>query len=172
MPRIGLPAAARSRSAASRPRSRRPAIAERRRADARQHREVGVAHGVGVVGDLRVAPRRANASSTERTLPAPYAQIATVHSRPFVDGSSAPSRRTASRSARPTALHAASATWCGSRPVALDVQRHARRLREALERVAREARDPPARSISAPRRPPRSTAARASASSIGTTAEP
>ena len=34
----------------------------------------------------------------------------------MVDGSPAPSGRTAARSARPTALNAASATWCASRP--------------------------------------------------------
>src|SRR4051812_21290365 len=40
-----------------------------------------------------------------------------VHRRPFVDGSPALSVCTATRSARPTALNAASAMWCASAPV-------------------------------------------------------
>ena len=54
----------------------------------------------------------------------------------------------------------------------LDVDAHARRCRRGSGACASRARGRAARSIADARRPPRSTAARASASSIGTTASP
>ena len=140
MPRIGPPAAARSRSAVSRPRAAQARHRGRRRADAR----------AGPRGRRRArrrrprrsppsAPRRSNASCTERTLPAPYAQIATFTAGPSSTelGAVAPHRiaqRAPDRLAR--GLGDVMRIAAGR----AHVQRHARRLREALERVAREAR--------------------------------
>src|SRR5262249_29840785 len=82
-------------------------------ADAGQHREVGARD---VVGHLRAEPTQRDLDRAD----VPGAVIADrdLHSTPFVDGMPADSARSATRSARPTALYDASTTWCGSRPPA------------------------------------------------------
>ena len=57
------------------------------------------------------------------------------HSDPFVEPVAAPSIEHASRSARPSALNAASATWWSSSPVGVHVEGQACLDREPLERV-------------------------------------
>ena len=72
MPRIGLPG---GRALAERVVEPAAAQSPPSRSAAEptpgQDREIGVAHGVGVSAIAAVAPSRANASCTERTLPAP-----------------------------------------------------------------------------------------------------
>ena len=71
MPSVGPPGATRSRSASSRPRSRSPAIALARRADAGEHGEVRGGDVAGLDVTRASAPSRPKAATTERTLPAP-----------------------------------------------------------------------------------------------------
>src|SRR5690348_12612103 len=138
----------------------------RRRAHAGEHGDI-------CAGDIR---DHVDAVPAERKLDRAHVARAVladrrVHIVPLVEGRPSPSARTALRSARPTALNAASATWCSSRPVASTwIAARAACARLASMWPAR----PGSRSSasSAWGRPPRSTAARASASSIGTTASP
>src|SRR5579862_3328279 len=135
-------------------------------ADARQHREVRAAD---VVREARAQPRERQRDRAQ--VAGAVLADGDVHSTPFVDGNPALSLRTAARSARPTALNAASATWCESRPVASTWIE----ARVACARLASMCSARPgslSSRSSACGRPPRSTAARASASSIGTTASP
>ena len=92
-----------------------PQLRHRRagRADARQHREVG---GRDVVDELGTEPAQRDLDRAD--VPGAVVADRDLHSRPFVDGIPDDSSRSAVRSARPTALYAASATWCASRPVA------------------------------------------------------
>ena len=116
-------------SAASCPRARSPAIAARaiRRPAGRRGRRRG---------RRRRAPRRAARSGPDRAhVAGSVLADRNLHSRPFVDGSPAPSERTAARRRAPTALNAASATWCASRPEASTLIEGARGLREAREHV-------------------------------------
>src|SRR4051794_6312991 len=151
-----------------------PAVAQAlhrraRRADAGQHREVG---GLHVVDQLGTEPCEGKLHRADVAGAVTADRNRLAHNTPFVEGSSAASpTRLASRSARPTALNAAPATWCESRPSALTCSV----IRPACAKDSSTCRASPGSSaseISAPRRPPRSTAARASASSIGTTADP
>ena len=103
-----------------------------RRADAGKNSEVGRAH-VCRLGDSEPGEREPHAAHVAGAVLADR----DVHSTPFVDGSPAPSVRTAARNARPTALNAASATWCASRPDALPWIDRASGLREALQHVHR-----------------------------------
>ena len=118
-----------------------PRRAARRRARAPRAR--GGARGVADAGDHRER-RLANTSAASSLPPAPRparskrgadaAQVARAvvgenarfTASPFVEPAAAPSRAHASRSARPSALNAASATWWSSSPARLDVQREAR----------------------------------------------
>ena len=84
-----------------------------RRADARQHREVGL---VGVVDHLGAEPAEGDLDRAH--VAGSVIADRDPHSRPFVDGSPLPSRLTATRRARPSALKAASAVWWASRPEA------------------------------------------------------
>src|SRR5581483_2813894 len=93
------------------------------------------------------------------------------HITPFVEGSTSPSRRSAARSARPVALNAASATWCASSPVD-STWRPRRALSARLASTCFASPGSGSIEMVALRRPPRSTAAVARASSIGTTASP
>ncbi len=113
MPSVGRPAATRSRSASSSEAVRSAGHRAARGADAGEH---------GQVRRRRLPPGR---SSAKRVAPEPLerepdrAHVAGAvvadsdprHSTPFVDGTPLPSGATAARSARPTALNAASAQW-------------------------------------------------------------
>src|SRR5437763_7892310 len=137
-----------------------------RRSNAGKHREV---RSRDVAGQARAEARERDLDRAR--IPGAVVADRDIHMTPFVDGMPSPSRFTATRSARPTALNAASATWCSSRP--LDSTWIAMRAACARLDSTCTAR-PGSRSSfsSAAGRPPRSTAARASASSIGTTASP
>src|SRR5712691_475512 len=129
----------------------------------------GQVRGPGVAADFGAEPLERERDGAH--VPGSVLADRDSHSVPFVEGIPADSRRTAARSARPTALNAASATWCSSRPVASTLIA----ARADCARLASMcSASPGSRSswISAAGRPPRSTAARASASSIGTTASP
>src|SRR5581483_914809 len=83
------------------------------RPDPGKHREIGARHVV----------RQLCAESAQRDLDRADVARAVItdrdlHRIPFVEGMPADSVRNAVRSARPTALYAASAVWWGSRPVA------------------------------------------------------
>ena len=81
-----------------------------RRPDARQDGEIGRAHLLGFFRAVRVRAETAQRKLDGTHIAGAVRADRDLHSTPFVLGSSEPSRRTASRSARPTALHAASAT--------------------------------------------------------------
>ena len=83
------------------------------RADAGQHGEIGA---LDVVGEESAQARERERDRAD--VAGAVLANRDVHSAPFVDGTPSLSTRTAARSARPTALKAASATWCSSRPVA------------------------------------------------------
>src|SRR5688572_20854103 len=142
-----------------------------RRPHSGENGEVGARHVLRVARSARVG-----AEALERQQDGAHVAGAVLadgdpHRRPFVDGRPAPSARTAVRSARPTALNAASATWWGSRPSA-STWSPARAAWARLRSTWSARPGSISRRSSAAARPPRSTAARASASSIGTTASP
>src|SRR5262249_18302221 len=122
-----------------------------------------------VVDDLR--PEAPQGDLDRADVPRPVVAHRDSHNRPLVEGIPADSSRRATRSARPTALYDASTTWCGSRPDA----RTWIAIRPACASEPKKCVAIPGSgviAISAAGRPARSTAARASASSIGTTASP
>src|SRR5207248_779321 len=84
-----------------------------RRADAGKHGDVG---GRDVAGDRYAEAAQRDLDGTH--VAGAVAADRDVHIVPFVDGTPSPAFATASPSARPTALNAASATWWASRPVA------------------------------------------------------
>ena len=111
-------------------------------ADAGDHRERRLAHDgrVGVTARLCAGAREAGADAAQVARAVvgeddSQRALRRAGRRPFAH---------ASRSARPSALNAASATWWSSSPRGLDVQREPGLHREALERV-REERDARAR---------------------------
>src|SRR4051794_38724747 len=165
---------AQDRCARVEPRAQRVVVAARaqtvhrraRRADAGQHCEVCAAD---VVGDRRAEPAERDLDGAH--VPGAVAADRDVHRRPFVDGTPVPEVATAAASARPTALNAASATWCASCPDA-STWMFARAACARLVSMCAAIPGSHSRRSSAYGRPPRSTAARASASSIGTTALP
>src|SRR5690348_8672903 len=134
--------------------------------DAGQHGEIRV-ENVGRLLDAEPRECEPNAADIARAVLAHR----DVHSTPFVDGMSADSIRTASPSARPSALNDASATWCASRPSAV-TWIVARAACAKLDRTCAASPGSSASDSSACARPPRSTATRATASSMGTTAFP
>ena len=137
-----------------------------RRADAGQDGEIGSRDVVDELGAEPVERERDRAHVAGAVL-----ADRDLHSRPFVDGSPSPSRATATRSARPTALNAASATWCASRPDAstwIDARAACARLESMC---AGEPRVGLERQLGV-RPPAEIDGGRASASSIGTTASP
>src|SRR5262245_34944997 len=146
-----------------------PAKSVHRRAGRADSRQDGEIRAGDVVREARTEPR-------ERDLDRTCVAGAVVadrdsHTTPFVEGMPSLSRLAATRSARPTALNAASATWCSSRPT--DSTWIAIRAACAMLDSTWPASPGSSSSFSsAAGRPPRSTAARASASSIGTTASP
>ena len=113
MPSTGRPSASRARSASSSPCAPQLVHRRARRADARQHGEIGARD---VVDELGAEPAQRDLDRAD--VPGAVVADGDLHSIPFVDGMPADSARTAVRSARPTALYAASAVWCASRPVA------------------------------------------------------
>src|SRR4051794_9063945 len=148
-------------AAVAQPRHRRA-----RRSDPGKHRKVG---GGDVRDDRCSEPLERELDRTD--VAGPVLADRDPHRTPFVDGRPAPSRATATRSARPTALNAASATWCASRPEA-STWIEARAACARVESMCTAIPGSASSVSSAWARPPRSTAARASASSIGTTASP
>src|SRR5439155_5223359 len=66
-------------------------------------------------GDVRVQPCERREDGTH--VAGPVVADGDLHNTPFVEGIPDLSAFTAVRSARPTALNAASATWCSSLPV-------------------------------------------------------
>ena len=83
------------------------------RADAGQNREVG---SRDIVDELGAEPPKRDLDRPD--VPGAVVAHGDPHRLPFVDGIPLDSTRSAVRSARPTALYAASATWCASRPEA------------------------------------------------------
>ena len=167
IPRIGAPAAEARRERLVVAARAQPVHRRAGRADAGQHREIG---GGDVVAD--VAPSRANASPTQRTLPAPYSQIATFTARP---SSTACPRRldTHCRPQRATdRLEGGLGDVVRVAAGRLDVDRRARRPARGSRSMCVAMPGIVLERELACGRPPRSTAARASASSIGTTASP
>src|SRR5207248_7604529 len=84
--------------------------------------DAGQDHAVGPLGLLGLGHQPGvTADALERLLGRPEVADPVVqdgdHSRPFVDGTSAPSTRTASRSERATALNEASRMWWVLRPL-------------------------------------------------------
>ena len=81
MPSTGRPSATRARSASSRPCAASSAIAERGRADARQHGEVGARD---VVDELGAEPAQRDLDRAD--VPGAVVADGDLHSSPFVDG--------------------------------------------------------------------------------------
>ena len=81
MPSTGRPSATRARSASSRPCRRSSSIAERGRADARQHGEVGAGD---VVDELGAEPAQRDLDRAD--VPGAVVADGDLHSSPFVDG--------------------------------------------------------------------------------------
>src|SRR5262245_14882840 len=148
-------------AALAQPRHRRA-----RRADAGEHGDVGAGD---VVCDLGAEPAERDLDRAH--IARPVSADRGVHIVPLVDGTPSPERAAAAPSARPTALNAASATWCGSRPVAstwMPPRAACARLPSMCPAIPGSCSS----RSSAYGRPPRSTDARARASSIGTSALP
>jgi hypothetical protein len=82
----------------------------RRRAHARQDGDLGLEERGRFLDELRARPEPRERELHRAHVPGAVRRDRDRHSSPFVDGIPAPSRATAARSARPTALNAASAT--------------------------------------------------------------
>ena len=135
MPSTGRPSATRSRSAVVEPAPPQLFHRRARRADARQHGEVGAR----ATSSTSSAPRRRARSRPSGCSRRGSRRRRPSQRRPSSTGCPSLSARSATRSARPTALYAASAMWCASRPVASTWIAMPRRLREA-RRSARPCR--------------------------------
>ena len=157
MPSVGLPPPRARRSALSRPRSRRPAIALAADPTPGRTARSAAATARGIARRRRAsAPSRPNAATTERTFPAPYSQTATF-TRTL--------RRREARALDPNGARERAADGLERRlgdvvvvaAVGVDVDREPPRLREAAKHVLGQPRVALEVS-SAAGRPPRSTA--------------
>src|SRR3546814_150871 len=151
----------------------------RRRADAGQDDALGALQFVGIVGEARM-----HAQAFERVAHGPqigatgvddgHTLAGPAHSTPFVLGNPSPSRRIASPSARATALKQASTWWWSFSPRTrrcrvMPAASHSERKKCGTSSVGRSPTRSRRKAPSKTRygRPPRSSAALARASSIG-----